>query len=129
MRKQQAIMEHLSRDLTFTRSQFETSLEYDNGNGNYLADVGDETIDYKAGGMDVGNGIISADTARDYMGYKVAMDNYEAGLKKTKDQLEKIWDAVRMVQRDDEFIQKSSLTLPDWLADGLEKGRKAAAQE
>lgn len=106
VRKQQAIMEHLSRDLNFTRSQFETNLNYDNGDGDYKADTDYETIDVRAHGMDVGNGIISVDTATDYIAYKVAMNNHEAGFKKTKDQLEKIWEAVDLVQREDEFSEK-----------------------
>lgn len=131
VRKQQDIMQHLARDLEFTRHQSEENLKYDNGGGCYLADVGEQTKDYRAEGMDVGNGVISTDTATDYLGYKLAMDNFEAGFKKTKEQVEKSWSAVDVVQESDGggFVQKGSSTLPRWLADSLEKGRKAAAQE
>ncbi|KAL8922657.1 MAG: hypothetical protein Q9172_003472 [Xanthocarpia lactea] len=130
IQKQQDIMEHLTRDLEFFRNKFKESLDYDNGTGCYLADVGDETIDLRSH-MDLGNGIIGAETAVDYVGYRSSMNNFQMGFEKTKDEIEKIWkvvDLVRDTERD-QLIRQDSMTIPKWEAEALEKGRKAAAQE
>lgn len=130
MQKQQNIMEHLTKDLEFFRNKLKESLNYDNGTGCYLADMGDETIDLRSY-TDLGNGIIGAETAVDYMGYRSTMNNFQLGFEKTKDEIEKIWKAVDLV-RDTEkgqLIRADSLTIPKWEAEALEKGRKAAAQE
>jgi len=47
------------------------------------------------------------------------MDNFQMGFDKTKDQIEKIWKAAGM----------NPLVLLDYELEGLERGRKAAAQE
>lgn len=130
IQKQEDIMEHLTRDLEFFRTKYKNSLDYDNGTGCYLADVGDQTVDYRSD-MDVGNGVITAETATDYLGYKSAMCNFQMGFEKTKKEIEKIWEDVDVVRDVDsaQFVQKDSLKIPNWEAVGLEKGRKAAAQE
>jgi hypothetical protein len=114
-------MEHLLRDLEFFRKQVKTSLEYDIGAGDYREETSDGTANDIRYGSDAGDGTIKEETAVDYMGYKVAMDNFQMGFEKTKYQIEKIWKDVD--------VGKGSLAIPDWAADGLEKGRKAAAQE
>jgi hypothetical protein len=121
VRKQEDIMEHLLRDLEFFRKQVKTSLEYDIGAGDYREETSDGTACDARYWSDAGDGTIKEETAVDYMGYKVAMDNFQMGFEKTKDQIEKIWEDVD--------VGKGSLAIPKWAADGLEKGRKAAAQE
>ncbi len=130
MQKQQDIMEHLTRDLEFFRNKFKENLDYDNGTGCYLADVGDGTIDLRSD-MDLGNGIIGAETAVDYVGYRSSMNNFQMGFEKTKDEIEKIWKVVDLVRdtEKDQLTRQDSLTIPKWEAEALEKGRKAAAQE
>lgn len=130
MQKQQDIMEHLTKDLQFFRNKLKDSLDYDNGTGCYLADVGDETIDLRSY-TDLGNGIIGAETAVDYMGYRSTMKNFQMGFEKTKDEIEKIWNIVDLVRdvEKGQLIREDSLTMPKWEAEVLEKGRKAAAQE
>jgi hypothetical protein len=59
-------------------------LGYDNGTGCYLADVGDETIDLRSYNPDLGDGVIAAETAADYLGYRSAMNNFQMGFEKTK---------------------------------------------
>ena len=131
MQKQQDIMEHLTKDLNFFRKKFKGSLEYDNGTGCYLADVGDETIDLRSYREDLGNGIIGAETAVDYVGYRSTMKNFQMGFEKTKDEIEQIWKVVDLVRDVDkgQLVRQDSLTIPKWEADSLERGRKAAAQE
>lgn len=130
VQKQQDLMDHLTKDLVFFRDQFKKSLEYDNGDGCYLDDIGDETINLKFH-MDLGNGTVGTETAIDYMGYISAMNNFQMGFEKTKDNIEKIWKVVDVVRNVDEnqLVQKDSLMMPKWQADELEKGRKAALQE
>jgi hypothetical protein len=121
VRKQEDIMEHLLRDLEFFRKQVKTSLEYDVGAGDYREEASDGTEYDARFESDVGDGTIKEETVVYYMGYKVAMDNFQMGFEKTKEQIEKIWKDVD--------VGKGFLAIPDWAADGLEKGRKAAAQE
>ena len=121
VRKQEDIMGHLLRDLEFFRKQFKTSLEYDSGAGDYREETADGTeFDIRCG-TDAGDGTIKEETAVDYIGYRIAMDNFQSGFDKTKDQIEKIWKDVD--------VGEGSLAMPKVFADSLEKGRKAAAQE
>ena len=130
IQKQEDTMKKLNKDLEFFRNKYNSSLNYDNGTGCYLADVGDETIDMRSY-MDLGNGIISAETAANFMGYRTAMDNFQMGFEKTKEEIEKIWEDVDMVRDVDseQFVQKGSVKIPKWEVDALEKGRKVAARE
>lgn len=59
------------------------------------------------------------------------MNNFLMGFETTKKEIEKVWEHVDVVRDidNDEFVQKDSLKIPNWEADALEKGRKAAAQE
>lgn len=126
LQKQEDIMKHLTKDLEFFRTQFKDSLDYDNGNGNYLADTGydDEPIDLRSY-EDVGNGTIEEETVVHYIGYKGAMDNFQMGFEKTKNEIENIWKDVDLLR----FTQGGSLNISKFQTDALEKGRKAAAQE
>lgn len=130
VQKQEDIMKHLTKDLEFFRNKYKKSLDYDNGTGCYLADIRDEIIDLRSC-TDLGNGVIAAETAADYLGYRSAMHNFHMGFEKTKKEIEKIWEDIDVVRDVDnkEFVQKDSLKIPKWEADALEKGRKAAAQE
>ena len=114
-------MGQLLRDLEFFRKKFKTSLKYDSGAGDYCEETADGTEWDVRSYTDAGDGTIKEETTVDYMGYKIAMDNFQMGFDKSKDQIEKIWKDVD--------VGKGSLVLPKWEADGLEKGRKAAAQE
>lgn len=130
IQKQEDIMKQLSQDLEFFRKNCKDSLDYDIGNGNYLADVGDETIDLRSYQKDLGNGEITAETATEYLGYKSAMDNFQMGFKRTKEEVEKVWKDVDLVKDGDEWFQKDSLKISSkWEVDALDRGRKAAAQE
>ena len=119
--KQEDIMGQLHRDLEFFRKKFKTSLKYDSGAGDYREETADGTEWDVRSYTDAGDGTIKEETTVDYIGYKIAMDNFQMGFDKSKDQIEKIWKDVD--------VGKGSLALPKWEADGLEKGRKAAAQE
>jgi len=70
-------------------------------------------------GTDDGDGTVKKQTLVDCIGYRMAMDNFQMGFDKTKDQIEKIWKAAGM----------NPLVLLDYELEGLERGRKAAAQE
>lgn len=122
VQKQQDVMARMNKDLEFFRTQYKSCLDYDNGTGCYLEDTGygDESIDLRSY-EDIGNGTITADTAIAYLGYESAMDNFELGFKKGKDEIEKIWDRVGEVSNP-EHVQ---LKIEDWAADGLEVSRKA----
>lgn len=130
MQKQQDIMEHLTKDLQFFRNKLKHSLDYDDGTGCYFADVVDETIDLRSY-TDLGNGIPGAETAVDYMGYRITMKNFQVGFDKTKDEIEKIWNIVDLIRdvEEGQLIREDSLTIPKWEVEVLEKGREAAAQE
>jgi hypothetical protein len=106
-------------------------LSYDNGTGCYLADHGDEIIDLRSFDMDVRNGVISAATAADYLGYRSAMDNFLLGMETTKREIERVWGDVDVVRDidNDEFVRKDLVKVANWEANALEKGRKAAVQE
>jgi hypothetical protein len=121
VRKQEDIIGQLLRDLEFFRKKFKTSLEYDSGGGDYREEIGDGPEYDVRSYTDAGDRTIKEETTVDYIGYRIAMDNFQIGFDKTKDQIEKIWKNVD--------VGKGSLALPKWEADGLEKGRKAAAQE
>lgn len=83
-------MKQLTKDLEFFRNKYKDSLNYDNGARCYLADVGDETIDLRSYQMDLGNGVITVETAAEFLGYRSAIDNFQMGFKKTKEEIEKI---------------------------------------
>ena len=70
---------------------------------------------------DLGNGVIKNETIVDYLGYKRAIENLQLGVSTSKDAIENIWEESGMVEGD--------LKIEDIFAEGLEKGRKAAAQE
>lgn len=105
-------------------------MDYNNGTRCYLTDVGDETIDLTLY-IDLGNRIIGAETAVNYMGYRSTIKNFQMGFEKTKDEIEKIWKVVNLVRdiEKGQLIREDSLTIPKWEAEALEKDRKAAAQE
>jgi hypothetical protein len=121
VRKQEEMMEHLLRDLEFFRKAFKASLECDSGAGDYREETADGTEFDIRSYTDAGDGTIKEETAVDYTGYRIAMDNFQLGFDKTKNRIEKIWKDVD--------VGKGSLVMPKWAADSLEKGRKAAAQE
>jgi chaperonin cofactor prefoldin len=132
LQKQEDIMKQLTEDLEFFRNKYKSSLNYDNGAGCYLADIGDKTIDLRSYDTDLGNGVIAAETAADFLGYRSAMNNFQMGFKKTKEEIEKIWEDVDLVRDvdNDKWVRKDSLKISSkWEADALEKGRKAAVQE
>lgn len=132
LQKQEVIMKQLTNDLEFFRNKYKSSLNHDNGAGCYLADIGDETIDLRSYQTDLGNGVISAETAAHFLGYRSAMNNFQMGFKKTKEEIEKIWENIDLVRDIDngEWVRKDSLKIPSkWEAGRLEKGRKAAAPE
>lgn len=113
-------MAYLTRGLDFFRGQFKAELEQDNGTGNYLADIRDETInlrDYE----DVGIGAIGEETATDYVGYQCAMGNFRTGFEKTMNEIERLWKEADVVENPPKMANM-------WV-DALEKGRKIAAQE
>lgn len=87
-------MGQLLRDLEYFRKEFKTYLEYDSGAGNYLEETGDGTEYDIRSCMDAGDGTIKEETIVDYSGYRIAMDNFQMGFDKTKDQIEKIWKDV-----------------------------------
>jgi hypothetical protein len=124
-------MKQLTRDLEFFRNKYKNALGYDNGTGCYLADHGDETIDIRSSNMDVWNGVISAETAADYLEYRSATDNFLLGMETTKREIGRIWEDVEVVRDTDnnEFVRKDLLKVANWEADTLEKGRRAAVQE
>jgi hypothetical protein len=80
---------------------------------------------------EVGNGMIIEETVVSYLGYKSAMDNFQMGFEKTKDQIEKVWKDVNVVGvvAKGQIVKKEQLTRAQIEMDGLEKGRKVAAQE
>jgi hypothetical protein len=53
-----------------------------------------------------------------YLGYRSAMDNFELGFKKSKDDIEKIWERVGEVSNPENVELK--------IEDSLEVSRKAA---
>jgi len=120
VRKQEEVMQHLQRDLEFFfRTKFKMSLEYDSGLEDYCEEVAEGITWDMRSGKDDGGGIVKKKAVVDCIGYRMAMDNFPTGFNKTKDQIEKIWKDAG----------KNSLLLPDYEVDGLERGRKAAAQE
>lgn len=120
VRKQEETMEHLLRDLEFFRKTFKTSLAYDSGSGDYCEKTADGTEFDIRSSTDAGDGTIKDETAMDYIGYKMAMDNFQLGFDRTKNRIEEIWKDVD--------VGRGFLAMPKWVADSLEKGRKAAAQ-
>ena len=121
VRKQEDIMAHVLRDLEFFRKKFKTSLEYDSAAGNYDEEWGDGTLYDCRSDTDAGNGIIKEETMVNYIGYRIAMDNFQMGFDKTKDQIKEIWEAFEG--------GKGPLALQQYEMDGLEKGRRVAIQE
>jgi hypothetical protein len=106
-------------------------LNYDNGAGCYLADVGDETIDLRSYQTDLGNGVITAETASNFLKYRSAMDNFQMGFKKSNEEIEKIWNDVELVRDIDNnaWVRKESVKISTkWETDILEKDKKAAVQ-
>ena len=113
-------MGHLLRDLEFFCRTFKTSSEYDNTAGDYREETAEET-EYDARFLsDTGGGKIK-ETAGDFTSYRLAMDNFQLGFDKTENQIEEIWKDVD--------VGRGSLVMPKWVADSLERGRKAAAHE
>ncbi|KAI8943295.1 hypothetical protein NX059_001315 [Plenodomus lindquistii] len=119
--KEVEMVKHLNNDLEFFRKQLATSLKYDSGAGNYLEDLSDGTQWDTRGESGIGDGTIKESTAVDYLGYKAALEHFQMGFEKTKNQIETIWKEVG--------VGKDSLTVPDWAAAKLEESRKIAAQE
>jgi len=136
VRKQEEIMAHLLNDLEFFRKKFKMSLEYDSGAGDYNEEWGDGALYDVRSHTDAGNGMIKDETMVNFAGYKLAMDNFQMGFDKTKDQIEKIWeaseggkDSLTLPQSEFDGLEKDSLALPQFELDGLVKGRRIAAQE
>ncbi|KAF2621500.1 hypothetical protein BU25DRAFT_495690 [Macroventuria anomochaeta] len=121
VRKQKEIMGHLLRDLEFFRKTFKTSLEYDSGAGDYREETADGTEFDIRSSTDAGDGTIKEETVVDYIGYRIAMDNFQLGFDKTKNRIEEIWKDVD--------VDRGSLKMQKVFVDSLEKGRKAATQE
>lgn len=131
IQKQEDIMKQLTEDLTFFRDKYKSSLDYDNGAGCYLADIGDETIDLRSYQTDLGNGVITAVTAANYLGYRSAMKNFQMGFKKSNEKIEKIWNNIEVVRDIDNnvWVRKESVNISSkWEIDALEKGKLAASQ-
>jgi len=136
VRKQEEIMAHLLNDLEFFRKKFKRSLEYDSGAGDYEEEWGDGQLYDVRSHTDAGNGMIKEETMVNFVGYKLAMDNFQMGFDKTKDQIEKIWeaseggkDSLAVPRSGSDGLEESSLAMPQFELDGLAKGRKIAAQE
>ena len=136
VRKQEEIMAHLLNDLEFFRKKFKRSLEYDSGAGDYDEEWGDGTLYDVRYETDAGNGMIKEETMVNFVGYKLAMDNFQMGFNKTKDQIEKIWeaseggeDSLAVPQSGLDGLEEDSLAIPQFELDGLARGRKIAAQE
>jgi hypothetical protein len=55
--------------------------------------------------------VITAERATDFLGYRSAMDNFQMGFKKTKEEMETIWEDVDLVKDGDEWAQKDSLQI------------------
>ncbi|KAJ4312247.1 hypothetical protein N0V94_007549 [Neodidymelliopsis sp. IMI 364377] len=121
VQKQEEVMRHLLRDVEFFRKTFKTSLQYDSGAGDYREETADGTEFDIRSSTDAGDGMIKEETAVDYIGYSIAMDNFQLGFNRTKERIEEMWK--------DADVGRGSLAMPKAFADSLEKGRKVAAQE
>jgi hypothetical protein len=118
------------REIYF-RKMVQMRLEYDNGTPSYLTDVVNEAPDYDSYMYEyeeVGNGMIIEETVVSYLGYKSAMDNFQMGFEKSKDQIEKVWKDVNVVGvvAKGQTVKKEQLTREQIEMDGLEKGLRVA---
>lgn len=87
------MMQQLTERLEFFRDKYKKSLEYD---GSYLAGMGDEIIDFRSEDADVWNGVIAVEIVVGYLGYRSTMDNFQSGLERTKEEIEKMLMRLEM---------------------------------
>lgn len=79
-------------------------MKCDSGAGDYREETANGTeIDIRSS-TDAGDGTIKEETVVDYIGYRIAMDNFQLGFNKTKDQIEEIWKDVD--------VARGSLVMP-----------------
>ncbi|OBT69040.1 hypothetical protein VE03_01297 [Pseudogymnoascus sp. 23342-1-I1] len=127
---QKDLTKQLSETLDLFRNKYKMSLDYDNGDGDYGADNGDEEVDLRSYDADLGSGVISAESAADYVGYRSAMENLQVGIERSRGEVERIWAGVGEVRDMDGsrgFVAKEGVRVANWERVILEEGRKAAS--
>jgi hypothetical protein len=133
LQQQEDLLKGLGHHLGFFRKRYKELLNHDIGAGQFLSDQNTgQILNLRSHQKDLGNFVVTVETAAGFWAYKYAVENLQMGVEKSKEAIEGIWKKVLEVWDDDHrmWAKRDEVMISEnWVVDTLEQDRRAAAQE